>query len=219
MEVRSVITVEISDFVLYLSTRLSARKVPTSPRPEIRSDKGIFRYLFSLEKPIYNSGSMSSVSKGVTVLLLVVSVSGPPCLAQADTPKNLTLHDLTANPKRFNGTLVRVRASALIGWEGDTFLIEPHGPANAKPELTDQSAAPIWIDCGSSQSYKACNGLRGIEHGSATFIGRFRYVPNDAGRGNAMFDPGPFQLEVVRITEIQYADRPLEPMFSPDKWW
>jgi hypothetical protein len=156
---------------------------------------------------------MSSMFKSVSVLLLVFAPYGQMCVAQADAPKNVTLHELTANPKKFDGEFVRVRASALMGWEGDNFLVEPREFSPTKRKFTDSSVALVWIECLSDNE---CNGLMGLEYGSGTITGRFHYVPSRAGRiGNRVFDPGPFQLEIIRISEVKYGDWLTEPWFSP----
>lgn len=138
------------------------------------------------------------------------------CPAQTEAPREVTLCDLATNPSNFDGKFVRVRASASIGWEGDNFLVEPHESSPPKRCFSARVPLSIWITC---KSVNACSGLVGLQFGgSGAFTGKFHSPPDAADRTRVkVFDPGPLQLEVTRISDIKYSDFSVESWFNSPK--
>jgi hypothetical protein len=105
----------------------------------------------------------------------------------------VTVSDLAENPAKFQGSLVRVRALYVSGWEGDSFLSDP------KP----QAGIPqrIWVYWKSYRS-QPIFGRPIVKSGvEGWFTGYFHFVPTH--KANGMFDPGPFQLDCVEVSNIQ----------------
>jgi hypothetical protein len=110
--------------------------------------------------------------------------------------------NLSRNPRKFDGRLVRIRAWVLIGWEGDNFLSEFADPAS----LSTPSDRPtsVWFYCKPDHDGKVCDTSRYMgRHVVATFTGYFRFVPNQKSRMKDVFDPGPLQLEVIGISDLR----------------
>ena len=112
----------------------------------------------------------------------------------ARTPLQITISDLAANPGKFDGQFVRVRALLVYGWEGDDFLSDP----------TPQSTRPphLWVYWEPEHDKDIAGAFRADrESVEAWFMGYFRFVPNH--RPNGMFDPGSLQLEAIEVSDSQ----------------
>jgi len=109
-----------------------------------------------------------------------------PCVAQR-VPTDVSISDLSLHPGKFDGRLVRVRASLIVGWEGDNFLIDPLKP---RPKTMPSRNPPsVWVY--DLTAVKAACDPQTV----CLFTGRFHFVPKS--RMQSVFDPGPLQLEVV----------------------
>jgi len=106
----------------------------------------------------------------------------------------VTVADLAQNPQKFDGRLVRVDALFVYGWEGDDFVSDPKPEATRPPHLWVYWKREHQPDIGAA--FRA--DRESIE---AWFTGYFDSVPNH--RANGMFDPGPFQLEVIKVSNPQ----------------
>ena len=108
----------------------------------------------------------------------------------------LSVTKIAESPWQFDGRLVSLRASMAFGWEGDNFLFDNLGDEDGtfaydKPK--------VWIYC--RPGYEKCVGdLFSAGRTPRTYVGYFHFVANQEGRANAVFDPGPLQLEVIAAT-------------------
>jgi hypothetical protein len=114
-----------------------------------------------------------------------------PCVAQ-QVPADVSISDLSLHPGKFDARLVRVRASLVVGWEGDNFLIDPLKP---RPKtMPSRKPASVWVY--DLTSVKAACDPQTV----CLFTGRFHFVPDTKSRMQSVFDPGPLQLEVSRTS-------------------
>jgi hypothetical protein len=100
----------------------------------------------------------------------------------------------------FDGRLVRVQAWLVFGWEGDNFLLD----ASLRPDrITEVSGGPaIWLYCKPGYEPFVYGAMRpGARRVLATFTGYFHFVPDPKLRFHDVFDPGPFQLEAIRVSD------------------
>jgi hypothetical protein len=109
-------------------------------------------------------------------------------------------------PRKFDGLLVRVRARAVVGWEGDDFLYDPTEQAGGK---APGRAGAVWFYCNAENGrlvYAAIDRRNSFT--TATFTGYFHFVPDPKNRGKHMFDPGRLQLEVVGVSDVAKSQTP-----------
>jgi hypothetical protein len=108
---------------------------------------------------------------------------------------------LSKNSRNFDGHLVQVRAWLVFGWEGDNFLFDSVKPAPRK--TGDFRAASVWFYCKPGDQGKVCATIQfGVAPVLGTFTGYFHFVPDQKLRRKDLFDPGPLQLEVIRISDL-----------------
>lgn len=143
----------------------------------------------------------------LTVCLVVFCV--------ASTGQELTtvsVPELSKNPRKFDGHLVQVRAWLALGWEGDNFLFDSEKPAPRK--TADFRAASVWFYCKPDRERKVCDTIQfGGPPVLGTFTGYFHFAPDQKSRMKDVFDPGPLQLEVVRVADLANGAKPN--MFRP----
>jgi hypothetical protein len=103
---------------------------------------------------------------------------------------DVTVHELSRQSQVYDGHLVRVRAVAVLGWEGDNFLSDP----------SPQSAAPpyVWIHWNTDRVYEQIKSA-GRTSVYGWFTGIFHFVPKPHVI-NGAFYPGPLQLEAVEAS-------------------
>jgi hypothetical protein len=134
--------------------------------------------------------------------ILVVSVCTLWCaisLAQ-QTPTAVTVANLSSNQRKFDGHLVRIRAWLIFGWEGDDFLYDPPRPVHPS------SSPAVWFYCNPNYEQQACANMRKWGDGLrvlGTFTGYFHFVPSKKRRMKDVFDPGPLQLEVISVSDLE----------------
>jgi hypothetical protein len=117
-----------------------------------------------------------------------------------ELPTLTSVAELSKNPRTFDGRLVRVRARLEFGWEGDNFLSEPAAPAS--PNSPHQHAH-VWLYCKPDHE-RQVYGAISVSGGSVlgTFTGYFHFVPGQKSRMKDTFDPGPWQLEAVGVSDL-----------------
>jgi hypothetical protein len=107
---------------------------------------------------------------------------------------------------KVDGLLVRVRARAVVGWEGDDFLYDPTEQAGGK---APGRAGAVWFYCNAENGrlvYAAIDRRNSFT--TATFTGYFHFVPDPKNRGKHMFDPGRLQVEVVGVSDVAKSQTP-----------
>ena len=115
--------------------------------------------------------------------------------------------DLSKNPRKFDGRLVRVRAWLAFGWEGDNFLFDSMEPASRK--MPSQRSASVWFYCKPDHERKVWDTIKfGGPPVLGTFTGYFHFVPDQKSRMKDVFDPGPFQLEVIGVSDLGTETKP-----------
>jgi len=122
-------------------------------------------------------------------------------------PIDAAIRDLSQTPRKFDGLLVRLRALAVLGWEGDNFLYDP--PEQAAENKRPRRARAVWFYCNAEngrQVYAAIDRRNSFT--KATFTGYFHFVPDPKNRGKHMFDPGRLQLEVVGVSDVAKSQTP-----------
>ncbi len=86
-----------------------------------------------------------------------------------------------------------------MGWEGDNYLFDP---LRHRGNTFADDEPRIWFYCRpGNEKFVYGSASFGSSNMAGNFIGYFHFVPNSEGRANAMFDPGPLQLEVIGATE------------------
>jgi hypothetical protein len=142
--------------------------------------------------------------------LLTLFVCGILCcsLSSAQTkPIDVAVGDLSQTPRKFDGLLVRVRARAVVGREGDDFLYDP--TEQARGNKAPGRAGAVWFYCNAEngrQVYAAID--RRNRFTTATFTGYFHFVPDPENREKHMFDPGRLQFEVVAVSDVAKSQTP-----------
>ncbi len=111
------------------------------------------------------------------------------------SPIDTTISDLSLNPQKFDGQLVRVRALLTFGWEGDNFLFEPSNP---NPQMIPAS---VWFYCKPEREQQVYRAIRPNERWRVVgwFTGYFHFVPK-THLVYGMIDPGPLQFEAVDVS-------------------
>lgn len=97
-----------------------------------------------------------------------------------------------------------VRAWLVMGWEGDNFLFDASAPPDRN--MPSRVTPSIWLYCKpehEEQVYGAISRQRVL----GTFTGYFHFVPDQKSRIQSVFDPGPLQLEGIRVTQLDSEDR------------
>jgi len=142
--------------------------------------------------------------------LLTLFVCGILCcsLSAAQTkPLDVAVSDLSQTPRKFDGVLVRVRARAVVGWEGDDFLYDPTEQAGGNK--APSRAGAVWFYCNAENGRHVYAAIdRRNSFTTATFTGYFHFVPDAKNRGKHMFDPGRLQLEVVGVSDVAKSQTP-----------
>jgi hypothetical protein len=113
-----------------------------------------------------------------------------------------TIADLSKNPSKFDGRLVRVRALLERGWEGDDFLSD-----SATPVSHPHPHVWFYVNPGYERLISGAVGI-GFPNVLGTFTGYFHFVPNQKSRTRDVFDPGPFQLEVIAVSNLTPEHQP-----------
>ena len=122
-------------------------------------------------------------------------------------PIDVAVRDLSQTPRKFDGLLVRLRALAVLGWEGDNFLYDP--PEQASENKRPRRARAVWFYCNADngrQVYAAIDRRNGST--MATFTGYFHFVPDPKNRVKDTFDPGRLQLEIVSVSAVAKSQTP-----------
>ena len=142
--------------------------------------------------------------------LLTLFVCGILCcsLGSAQTkPIDVAVGDLSQTPRKFDGLLLRVRARAVVGREGDDFLYDPTEQAGGNK--APGRAGAVWFYCNAEngrQVYAAIDRRNSFT--TATFTGYFHFVPDPKNREKHMFDPGRLQFEVVAVSDVAKSQTP-----------
>lgn len=131
--------------------------------------------------------------------LPTANVSQQPAVAQ-QSPAFVTVPYLSQHPLIFDGHLVRIRAWLAMGWEGDNFLFDD----SALPDRNTLLHGPaVWVyskrDLGPLVYGEPPPGSQCV---LATFTGYFHFVPDPKSRIHDVFDPGPLQLEIIHVSEL-----------------
>jgi hypothetical protein len=122
-------------------------------------------------------------------------------------PKDVTARDLSETPRKFDGLLVRLRARAVLGWEGDNFLYDP--PEQASENKRPRRARAVWFYCNAENGPQVFAAIdRRNSFTLATFTGYFHFVPDPKNRVKDTFDPGRLQLEVVGVSDVAKSQTP-----------
>lgn len=114
-----------------------------------------------------------------------------------EIPRIATVAELSHNPPKFDGQLVSVRARLQLGWEGDNFLVDP-----SKPSRHDTARPRVWLNCDAEHDRQVCGEAFNKRPALATFTGYFHFVPDKKLRKKDVFDPGPLQLQAIRISDV-----------------
>jgi hypothetical protein len=113
-------------------------------------------------------------------------------------PIDVTIHELAAHPKTFDGRLVRVYGVPTLGWEGDNFLRE-------WPEQKKGGPASLWFYCPAKTEREtfALLDAANVRGRSVLFVftGYFHFAPKSV-KEREVFDPGPLHLEVLRASRL-----------------
>jgi len=145
------------------------------------------------------------------------------CCAASTTqelPTIASVTELSKNARKFDGHLVQVRAWLAFGWEGDNFLFDSAKPA---PHNTADFRAPsVWFYCKPDDyrdrtplrtlgdlERKGCDTIKiDVSPILGTFTGYFHFVTDQKTRMKDVFDPGPFQLEVIGVSGLVPSPKP-----------
>jgi hypothetical protein len=122
------------------------------------------------------------------------------CAAWAqESPAVAGVVELSRNPAKYDGRLVSVRAWLEIGWEGDNFLVD-----HSEPSRHDTARPRVWLYCDPEYNRQVCGEAynRYKRPVLATFTGYFHFVPDKKVRMKDVFDPGPLQLQAIRISDV-----------------
>src|ERR1700687_2373884 len=142
--------------------------------------------------------------------LLTLFVCGILCcsLSSAQTKRiGVAVRDLSQTPRKFDGLLVRVRARAVVGREGDDFPYDPTEQAGGNK--APGRAGAVWFYCNAEngrQVYAAIDRRNSFT--TETFTGSFHVVAEPKNRGKHMFAPGRLQLEVVGVSDVAKSQTP-----------
>ena len=118
-----------------------------------------------------------------------------------ELPAIASLADLSKNPEKFDGRLVQVRAWLAFGWEGDNYLFDSSDPAPRK--MPSHPSASVWFYCKPDHERQVWDTVKfGGPPVLGTFTGYFHFVPERKSRLKDVFDPGPLQLEVIRVSDL-----------------
>jgi hypothetical protein len=109
---------------------------------------------------------------------------------QSTKAPDVTVYELSRQPREYDGHLVRVRAVVVLSWEGDNFLSDPN-PQNTAPPY-------VWIYWNAERGQQIYTEIRSAGRRSVYgwFTGIFHFVPRPRVI-NGAFYPGPLQLEAV----------------------
>jgi hypothetical protein len=102
---------------------------------------------------------------------------------------------------------VRVRARAVLGWEGDNFLYD--SPEQAGGNKSPGRAGAVWFYCNAEnrrQVYAVIDRRNSFT--MATFTGYFHFVPDPKNRVKDTFDPGRLQIEIVSVSDVAKSQTP-----------
>jgi hypothetical protein len=121
--------------------------------------------------------------------------------AGQELPAIVHLRDLSKAPEKFDGRLIQVRAWLAFGWEGDNYLFDSSDPAPLK--MPSHPFASVWFYCKPDHEREVWSTVKfGGRPVLGTFTGYFHFVPDRKARVKDMFDPGPLQLEVIRVADL-----------------
>jgi len=153
---------------------------------------------------------------GVLVFFCTIAL-GVTSPAETPSPKKVTLRELSANPRAFDGKLVQVEGWIVFGWEGDNFLLEKPksksdlmNPSQHYPQLWfhgDEAAVRKAFETYKAATYTAASGSEN-EIATGTLTGYFHFVPIIKSRMKDVFDPGPFQLDVTEASSLRVLSIP-----------
>jgi hypothetical protein len=139
-------------------------------------------------------------------LVLSVILCGAVSSGQ-EPPAIVRLAELSKTPEKFDGRLIQVRAWLAFGWEGDNYLFESSDPAPLK--MPTNARGSVWLYCKPDHERQVCDAVKySVLPVSGTFTGYFHFVPERKGRTNGMFDPGPLQLEVIKVAGLSRTPKP-----------
>jgi hypothetical protein len=124
-----------------------------------------------------------------------------------EMPTIVRLADLSKTPEKFDGRLVQVRGWLAFGWEGDNYLFDSSDPAPL--EMPSHPSASVWFYCKPDHERQVWDTVKfGGAPVLGTVTGYFHFVPKRKSRMKNTFDPGPFQLEVIRVSDLSPAAKP-----------
>ena len=143
----------------------------------------------------------------VCMVALLLTTFSPFAGAQQLSGKDVTVRGLATHPQVFDGQLIKVKGLITFGWEGDNFLLDLPNSQNANLKRQFESKPRLWFYGNEGEINKAWEAYqklwsKGSGFASGTFTGYFHFVPSAKGRMKDVFDPGPFQLEVVTVSDI-----------------
>jgi hypothetical protein len=129
-------------------------------------------------------------SAAFVVLFCAISVA-------QQNPIGVSLSDLTQHPKKFDGLLVRVRASLVFGWEGDNWLIDP----SQSYEEAERNHTLVWFHCKPERDLQIYGPIKPAQRRRVfgSYTGYFHFVRKTQIMSGA-FDPGPFQFDAVEVS-------------------
>lgn len=139
------------------------------------------------------------------VFVISVCILLCPLILAQRVPTAVTIAYLFQQPQELDGKLVRVRARLVFGWEGDNFLYDQ--PGAVVPKQPSGSAPRLWFHCDLKRERDVCGAIKsGHRPVLGTFTGYFHFVADKESRANGTFDPGPWQLFAVEVSDLRIHD-------------
>jgi hypothetical protein len=124
-------------------------------------------------------------------------------------PIDVTVAELSLTEYKFDGKLVRVRARPEMGWEGDSFLCDP--PPGSYEMCPDRPKLWFSVDPAHEKELSRVFWSTKDDPVVGTFLGYFHLVPiNREHIGEGIFDPGPFHLRVIGVSDVRPPQDPRE---------
>jgi hypothetical protein len=97
---------------------------------------------------------------------------------------------------------VRIHGRLGIGWEGDNFVYDL--PSSAAYKKTSRRPAAVWFYAKPGYEHRVWEAITlGPGYVRGTLTGYFHYEPYKKNRMKSVFDPGPLQLEVIEVSDVE----------------
>ena len=149
---------------------------------------------------------------GVVIMLSAVS------LAQIDS-NQVTIKDLSAHSRDYEGQLVQLRAFLSVGWESDNFLTDPPtGWDDIRTDVRPKAVNQLYFYCDHNHA-RLCGrllkaGMNGIT--STIVSGRLHYLADEKSAQPRKFNANIFtapslRLEITEVLELNTSRRYCNP--------